>query len=236
MVGCSSDSGGGGARAAPAARAAGAVAEAAAAPGHAPAALAARTGGSSGGTTGGTGTGGSTGGTGGSTGGTGTGGTGTGGTGTGGTSRRRWRRGRGLRRGQDHAQHGDHRQLRRDEAGPGMARGPRGQQRRHRADAHGFAGGHGHGQGHPGARARWPCGRRSAARAWTPRPTRASSSRSAARSTNLELRVPTPATYPVADGGICTDDAKCGYSHYRKVIPQADRRPPAAWSRCRSAS
>ena len=39
--------------------------------------------------------------------------------------------------------------------------------------------------------------------------------------TNLELRVPTPATLPLIDGGICTNDTQCSYAHYRKVIPQA---------------
>jgi hypothetical protein len=39
--------------------------------------------------------------------------------------------------------------------------------------------------------------------------------------TNLELRVPTPATYPLADGGVCTDATKCSYAHYRKIVPQA---------------
>jgi hypothetical protein len=39
--------------------------------------------------------------------------------------------------------------------------------------------------------------------------------------TNLELRVPTPATLPLIDGGVCTDDTKCSYAHYRKIVPQA---------------
>lgn len=33
--------------------------------------------------------------------------------------------------------------------------------------------------------------------------------------TSLLFRIQTPATLPVSDGGACTDDTKCGYSHYQ---------------------
>jgi hypothetical protein len=37
---------------------------------------------------------------------------------------------------------------------------------------------------------------------------------------SLEFRVPTPATLPLADGGVCANDSQCGYAHYRKVLPK----------------
>jgi hypothetical protein len=36
--------------------------------------------------------------------------------------------------------------------------------------------------------------------------------------TSLMVRIGTPATYPVSDGGICTSAALCGYAHWQKIV------------------
>jgi hypothetical protein len=35
---------------------------------------------------------------------------------------------------------------------------------------------------------------------------------------DLYVRIGTPATYPVAEGGICMDNMKCGWTHYQKNV------------------
>jgi hypothetical protein len=35
---------------------------------------------------------------------------------------------------------------------------------------------------------------------------------------DLLVRIGTPATYPIAEGGICADNAKCGWTHYQKNV------------------
>jgi hypothetical protein len=35
---------------------------------------------------------------------------------------------------------------------------------------------------------------------------------------DLLVRIGSPATYPVAEGGICMDNAKCGWTHYQKNV------------------
>ena len=35
---------------------------------------------------------------------------------------------------------------------------------------------------------------------------------------DLFVRIGTPATYPITEGGICADNAKCGWTHYQKNV------------------